>query len=386
MHILEISSFFPPHGGLFALEQARALKAQGNEVRMLACVQLGLSVDQSFYYKARRDRWWEVMEGVEVYRCYMRAMPRVIRANQQRWCRIVLEMYEEYKQRYGRPDVLHAHCCQWAGVAARMVAEKEGIPYFITEHLPSGIFEANYGKGWRKAEWAKGLLKETYEHARQVIPVSAELVDDLAPFFGKGYSFTPISNIIDVDFFAYRPRKARGHGPFRFCCLAIGDVYRKGYDVLAKAMKNMNRAKEREEFVDIELHIAGKGTESEKMRRLFAGMENVIIHGELNKEGVRDLLYESDALVLASRSEAQGLVIMEAVCTGIPVVTTDAIPQNALTEGACLIAKAGDALSLRQRMQEVVRLDFDLQWSENLRKKVAPDVIARKIIEVFNQA
>lgn len=386
MHILEIPSFFPPHGGLFALEQARALKAQGNEVRMLACVQLGLSVDQSFYFEARRDHWWEVMEGVEVYRSYMRAVPRVIRPNQQRWCRMVLEMYEEYKQRYGRPDVLHAHCCQWAGVAARMMAEKEGIPYFITEHLPSGIFEANYGKGWRKAEWAKGLLKETYEHAHQVIPVSAELVDDLTPFFGKGYSFTPISNIIDVDFFAYRPRKERDHRSFRFCCLAIGDVYRKGYDVLAKAMKNMNRAKERGEFVNVELHIAGKGTGCEKMRRLFAGMENVIIHGELNKEGVRNLLYESDALVLASRSEAQGLVIMEAVCTGIPVVTTDAIPKNALTEGACLIAKAGDALSLRQRMQEVVRLDFDPQWSEILRKRVAPDVIAQKIMEVFSQA
>lgn len=376
MHILEIPSFFPPHGGLFVLEQARALQTQGNMVRILACVQLGISVDGSFYLRARHDRWWEEMNGVEVYRSYMRTVPCCIRPNQQRWCRIVQEMYEDYKQRYGRPDVLHAHCCQWAGVAARMIAEREGIPFFITEHLSSGLFNHFYGKGWKKAEWARLLLKDTYEHVNHVIPVSAELVDDLAPFFGKDYAFTPISNMIDVDYFAYRPRAPRGARPFRFCCLAIGDIYGKGYDVLAKALQGMN---------GVELHIAGKGTESEAMRNLFAGSDAVIFYGDLDKQGVRELLYQSDALVLASRSEAQGLVIMEAISTGIPVVTTDAIPQNALVEGACLIAKVGDSVSLHQRMQEVIHVDFDPRWSDELRARVAPHVVAQQIMKVFSQ-
>ena len=376
MHILEIPSFFPPHGGLFALEQARALKVQGNTVRMLACVQLGVSVDKAFFFKARHDQWWEEMDGVEVYRSYMRAIPRCIRPNQQRWCRIVLEMYEDYKQRYGCPDVLHAHCCQWAGVAVRMIAEREGIPFFITEHLPSGIFESNYGKGWKHAEWARLLLKETYEHANHVIPVSFELVEDLEPFFGKAYAFTPISNIIDVDFFTFRQREKQKERQFRFCCLAIGDIERKGYDVLAEAIRGME---------GVELHIAGKGTESEAMQTLFAGLGNVTFHGNLDKQGVRELLYHSDALVLASRSESQGLVILEAISTGIPVVTTDIIPQNALVEGACLIAKAGDSSSLRHQMQAVVHVEFNPQWSDELRKRVTPNVVAQQIMKVFSQ-
>ena len=376
MHILEIPSFFPPHGGLFALEQARALKTQGNIVRVLSCVQLGASVDGAFYWKARHDRWWEEMDGVEVYRSYIRSIPHCIRPNQQRWCRTVQEMYEDYKHRYGRPDVLHAHCCQWAGVAARMVAERESIPFFITEHLPSGIFDLYYGKGWKKADWARRLLKDTYEHANHVIPVSAELVDDLAPFFGKDYFFTPISNIIDVDFFAFRPRERQANRCFRFCCLAIGDIERKGYDVLAEALKGMK---------NVELHIAGKGTDSGAVRHLFDDLDGISFHGELDRQGVRELLYHSDALVLASRSESQGLVIMEAISTGIPVVTTDIIPKNALLEGACLIAKAGDACSLRQRMQEVVDVVFDPQWSNELRKRVAPDVVARQLMQIFNQ-
>ncbi len=376
MHILEIPSFFPPHGGLFALEQARALQAQGNTVRMLASVQLGMSVDGVFYWKARRGRWWEELDGVEVYRTFMRAFPCCIRPNQERWCRIVEEMYGEYKQQYGKPDVLHAHCCQWAGVAAWRIAKKEGIPFFITEHLPSGIFEANYGKGWKRAPWARLLLKDTYAHATCVIPVSAELVDDLAPLFGKDYACTPISNIIDVDFFAFRSREPRTDRPFRFCCLAIGDIYRKGYDVLAEAMKGMD---------GIELHIAGNGSDCDAMRALFADVPNVFFHGALDKAGVRDLLYRSDALVLASRSEAQGLVIMEAISTGIPVVTTNIIPRNALLEGACLTAVVGDAVSLRQQMRDVMSVEFNPQWCDELRERVAPEVIARQILQVFSQ-
>ena len=42
MHILEIPSFFTPYGGEFCLEQAKALKALGHEVRILSNVQLGI--------------------------------------------------------------------------------------------------------------------------------------------------------------------------------------------------------------------------------------------------------------------------------------------------------------------------------------------------------
>ena len=44
MHILEIPSFFTPYGGEFCLDQAKALKAQNHEVRILSNVQLGVTI------------------------------------------------------------------------------------------------------------------------------------------------------------------------------------------------------------------------------------------------------------------------------------------------------------------------------------------------------
>ena len=50
MHILEIPSFFPPSGGLFCLDQAKALAMLGHEVRILSNVQLGLTIHKKDYF------------------------------------------------------------------------------------------------------------------------------------------------------------------------------------------------------------------------------------------------------------------------------------------------------------------------------------------------
>lgn len=374
MHILEIPSFFIPHGGLFALDQAKALAQRGNEVRMLVCVQIALTIDRSFYMKAPIGRWWEEMEGIEMYRTYMRGIPKVIKPNQERWCRTVLSMYEDYKKRYGKPDVIHAHCCQWAGVAASMISRKEGIPFVITEHLSSTIFERNYGKGWIKAKWAMQLLRSTYEKANCTIPVSEELVDDIAPFFGKNYNYHSVSNMIDTDFFIPKKRNSKKGRPFKFCCLAVNFIHIKGLDVLGKAFQDMN---------DCELHLAGRGTEGDDVKELFCEANNVIFHGELSKQEVLELLYECDALILASRSEAQGLVVLEAVSTGIPAVVTDAIPKNALVDGACYIAKTGDVESLKEQMKAAMLSEPNMEWHDYLVKTISPQVIGEKIEKVL---
>ena len=66
MHILEIPSFFPPYGGLFCLDQAKALKALGHEVRILSNVQMGLSVGWKDYLTLPFGRYEHEMDGITV--------------------------------------------------------------------------------------------------------------------------------------------------------------------------------------------------------------------------------------------------------------------------------------------------------------------------------
>ena len=373
MHILEIPSFFPPLGGEFCIEQSKALRALGHEVRILSCNPLGVTIDWWRYLTGRWNRWEEQVDDVYVYRSNVRTLPKGLLYNQSRWCAVVAEMYADYRQRFGRPDVLHAHCCLWAGVAARQIAAAEDIPYYITEHLSSGLFPL-FRESSPSVLEAKRLIREAYRQARMVIPVSAELVDDLVPYFGRDYAYRPISNIVDTSFFAYRDRMRASGVPFRFCCLARADIYGKGYDVLRDAFEMVSGA---------ELFIAGRNTQSAPMRNLMAGADRIHLLGELSRDQVRTLLYQCDALVLASRSEAQPLVLLEAMATGIPVVATSCTPQSERIPGACLIAAIGDAHSLASRMQEVMQVSPSRNISEQVRAMASPDAVGRQLESLF---
>ena len=81
---------------------------------------------------------------------------------------------------------------------------------------------------------------------------------------------------------------------------------------------------------------------------------NVILHGNLKKEEVRDLLWQCQALVLPSRSEAQPLSVYEAICSGIPVVITEAIPRSVRQAEASVVVPTGDADALARGMQQMV--------------------------------
>ena len=414
MHILELPSFFPPHGGQFCLEQAKALKAMGHEVRIVSVVELSLTKDRQFYFTAPWQEERMEMEGVEVFRLYMRAVPKAVRRNISHWTELCKKAVERYVRLYGKPDVLHAHCCKNAGLAARAISGQFGIPFFITEHLSSGLFERDFGKGWQRHAWLKEEMRRTYEAAACVIPVSSELVDDLAPFFGKAYHHQVISNIVDTDFFcpSLTPDPSpvgegsgllvsplshgRGVGGearsvVRFCCLALANIYGKGYDVLAEAMQYLPES--------VELHIAGQGTDSPAMQKLFqvpfshwrgvrgeASHSRVHLYGFLDKVGVRDLLWQSDALVLPSRSEAQPLVILEALATGIPAVATESVPASLRIPGAVLIAPIGDARALAEKMKEAMDIKPSADYCEAVRRLASPAVVAEKLTRLFESA
>lgn len=351
MHILEIPSFFPPLGGAFSLDQAKALQAHGHEVRMIVCNQLGIKATPRLFLSESVRRWEEEIDGILVYRTNMYGMPQSVHHNQKRWCRIIVSMYHDYVAKYGKPDILHAHCCKWAGIAASMIAKEENIPFYITEHLSSVLYERDFGREWDKETWARELITRTYHEADCVIPVSEELVSDLERYFGRGYRYVSISNIIDTDFFrpvAVPPTPA----PFVFSCAAVM-LPGKGYDVLLKAFRIACQRSDK----PMELHIAGRGTDGNVMRRMITEdiKERVVIHGNLDCEGVRKMLHASHCFVLATHSEAQPLAIMEALACGLPYISTEAIPQCLRLTGSSIIVPIDDAVALADAMLGVVR-------------------------------
>lgn len=382
MHILEIPSFFTPYGGEFCLEQSKALKALGHEVRILSNVQLGATIGIGDYLRLPFRRYEHTVEGIAVSQSYQRGLPLMVRYNVRRWIDIVGSMFADYVVKYGQPDILHAHCAKWAGYAAMQISRNYRIPYVITEHLPKEILAQELGTAPSSA-WQIPLLTQAYHEAAMVITVSEELVDELACYFGKNYRHQTVSNIIDVDFFAYRSREPLEGRPFRFCCPAVFDE-RKGYDVLIRAFSEVLQQ------VDAQLYIAGFGTDGKALGRLIKSadcQDRIVCRGPLDKAGVRKMLYESDALVLATRGESQGLVLLEAMSTGIPAISTEGIPASVRPDCGFRYVPVDDAEALAEEMLKAVRqpVDDGRGMSAAVRRLASPEIVGRKIDEIFSE-
>lgn len=383
MHILEIPSFFTPYGGEFCLEQAKALKALGHEVRILSNVQLGITIGGKDFLVLPSCRFEHERDGITIYQSYQRGLPRMVHHNVMRWVDIVCSMFTEYVAKYGKPDILHAHCAKWAGYAAMIISREYGIPYVITEHLPKLILEPELGPAPSTA-WQVPLLKEAYHEADQVITVSDELVAELADYFGHDFCHVTISNVVDTDFYAFKKRQLLDGRPFVFCCPAVFN-HRKGYDVLFKAFALLAKV-----CSETELHIAGRGTDSKDCRKLmrFYGLKgNVTCHGALDAEGMKRLYYQSDALVLATRNESQGLVIAEAMSTGIPAISTQGVPKSMQLDAGFRYVPVGDAEALMKEMQKAVGRPVTEEEGRHLaelvERRFAPSVIGAQIAEVM---
>ena len=383
MHILEIPSFFTPYGGEFCLEQAKALKALGHEVRILSNVQLGFTIGGKDFLVLPSCRFEHEREGITIYQSYQRGWPRMVHHNVKHWVGIVRSMFADYVAKYGKPDILHAHCAKWAGYAAMQIGKQYDIPYVITEHLPKLILEPELGPAPSTA-WQVPLLKEAYHEAAQVITVSDELVAELADYFGHDFRHITIGNVVNTDFYAFRKRRLMDGRRFAFCCPAVFN-HRKGYDVLFKAFALLAKV-----CPETELHIAGRGTDSKACRRLIHSCElegRVTCHGTLDAEGMKRLYYQSDALVLATRNESQGLVIAEAMSTGIPAISTQGVPKSMQLDAGFRYVPVGDAEALMVEMQKAVGRpvteEEGRRLAELVEKRFAPSVIGAQIAEVM---
>lgn len=386
MHIVEIPSFFTPYGGEFCLEQAKTLRQRGHEVRILSVVQLSLKKDiRSFVSLPYRPKSYQ-KEDVPILLSYMRGLPLCVRPNMRRWVSTVCGLFDKYVEMYGVPDVIHAHCMKWAGYAAMSLSEKYHIPYVVTEHLSLMDLQKEFGTEPNPQIWQIECLRKAYRKADMVIPVAREIVFDTQQYYGTDYRWHEISNVIDTSFFSPVERQPLYDRAVVICCVADFS-FRKGYDILFKAFaKCMERVGG---DLRMELHIAGENTPSAacwKMEKEASIEEHVVAYGKLDRQAIRSLLHRSDMFVLASRSEVQPLVVLEAMSTGLPVVATTAVPQNERIAGACFVAERNDADGLARQMYHVLRSRF-LAVSPQEQEAVLPGTaISEKVNEMASAA
>lgn len=342
MHVLIIPSWYPETpediDGIFFRLQAQALQRSGLKIGVTAPV-----------FRSMRGKPASVVNGGYGIRSYteeniptyvyksMYFFPRLPYLDRRRWVGAGWKLFKRYVRDHGTPDIIHAHSMNHAGILAQQIHEKTGIPFVLTEH--SSTYARKLIRNWQRP----AMLRSAQQCSAR-IAVSKDFCRLLETEYG-GLDWQYIPNSLSPAFIrpvdlANKPKNA----DFTFCSVAHLN-YNKGFDILLPAFAEALKI-----HPDLKLKIGGTGLIASQLHNLAAelGLENSVeFLGGLQNDQVLDLMFRSDAFVLASRNETFGVVFIEALSQGLPVAATRCGgPQTIINENNGILVPVGDVQAL----------------------------------------
>ena len=136
------------------------------------------------------------------------------------------------------------------------------------------------------------------------------------------------------------------------------------------------------------LTIVGNGPEYSSLKNLIKKLnmeEKIFLYGKANREEVKMLLQKSDAFVLSSQYETFGVVVIEAMSCGLPVVATKCGgPESIIVNDKLGKLVDIDVQSLSEGMKEVFLKTYN---GDYIRKYVidnfSGNIISKKLIDIY---
>jgi glycosyltransferase involved in cell wall biosynthesis len=144
--------------------------------------------------------------------------------------------------------------------------------------------------------------------------------------------------------------------------LAVGRFshQHKGFDLLIEAFHLFSQKNQ-----EWTLDIVGEGVEEELYRSLIKKYnleDRVTIHSFTNH--IQDYYSRAQVYVLSSRWEGFGLVLVEAMAHGLPVVSSDLPTSKEIMGDFGLYFKNGDITDLAERLEEATHIDWSQKSQE----------------------
>ena len=286
---------------------------------------------------------------------------------------IVKKLYDRCVKKYGKPDIVHAHFLEISYATAKAL-NNQHIPLVMTEHLSTlnnEVIPANLIK------WGK----DTYCHYDKVIAVGKRIARTIEDNFGIKAEIVP--NIADTDSFSFA--ESIPHDGFRI--VSVGALIpRKHMDLLIKAFVRLYQ-----QHHDVFLEIFGKGEERENLERLIAEnqMKSVIVlHGARPRKEIAESMQKADCFVLASDVETFGVVYIEAMAMGLPVIATKSGgPENFVSKDNGILIESGNEELLANAL-ETMYSHYPTYNKADIRRYVlenfSPDAVAEKLDRIYS--
>ena len=384
MNILIIPSFFQtkknPTLGSFFWEQAKALQKIGHQVSIIYCDTYSIKCIGDFF-QYEEEQITEI-EGIIIYRkkCFCPAK-HGMDGYRPKFADEILSLYKKYL--CGKKiDVIHAHCCVWAGYAAMKLSNYTGIPYLITEHAT--MFQLHRDKISSKNS---ECIKEVFQKAAKLICVSGAFRNLLSDYRSD---IEVIGNVVNCDRFHIMEKTDTNKKiEFLTVCYMVDEAMlkKKGIDILLKAWKKFSLKNP-----NATLTIGGSGRGKEKALewvKEFGIQDSVKFVGQLSREQVAHHMQQCDCFVLPSRYETFGVVYIEAMACGKPVIAVkNGGPDDFVNDFNGILIESEDIEALEDAMNDMALNynHYDSQKIANfIRNQFSEETIAKRLEAVYKE-
>ncbi len=351
MHVLIIPSWYPRHpgdiNGSFFREQALALHNHGCRVGVIYPELLSLRNWKSIFSE-KNGISVEQDEGLVTYRSRaMNWFPRTVGLTSKLFTLHGCKLFERYISANGIPDILHVHSLLHAGSIANAIYKKHAIPFVVTEH--SSAFARNLVS-------AKGLKlsQKTSNSAARKFAVSNKFAKILNEKIGCNKNkWEEFPNIVNEKFLTHKLLKKENENYFEFINIAMMNE-NKSQENIIHAFAELCR-----HHANTRLTIGGDGPERYKLEELTRNLgisEKVHFPGMLTREQVLKSMAASDAFILASRYETFGVVVIEALALGKPVIATRCGgPESIVRDEDGILVPVDDVDALKNAMHSFIQ-------------------------------
>jgi glycosyltransferase involved in cell wall biosynthesis len=377
MHVLFLPSWYPLHpgdvGGTFFREQAVALQAHGLQMGVLC------GHGQQQLQTAFRPRLEMTDDaGVATLRLYHAAgvtgygrlvMPRL-------W----QQAFRRYTEACGVPDVVHAHSALDGGRVGLRLARRAGVRFCISEQVSA----------YPLAELTPAQVRRAtavFADADRVISVSASLAAAIRRTCRlPDLAVDIIPNLLDRRFLTSPAVASRPAGaPFTFLSVGHLDANKnQQLQIRAFAATAASGGPAR-------LRLGGGGAllaDLEQQAAATPVASQISFLGPLSREQVHTEMRNCDALLISSRVETFGIVAIEALACGKPVIASRCGgPDDVVTPADGILVPVDDAAALAAAMVRVLTEPDAFDHADIRRRcldRYGPDAVCSRLAAVYD--
>lgn len=348
MKVLYLSAWYPTErdqmAGLFVQKHVEAVRAQGAEVRVL-------------YTEEKGWRYWRTM------------------------CR----KWQALRNEGWRPDIIQMNVLDKNGVWAWLLWKIYHIPYIIVEHW-SGYLPANFSF---KGGWHGWLMRKIAKEAKCILPVSQILEDAMKKCGIQNNQWERIHNVVDDFFYEETSKGSRSGRESETVWL----LHVSCFDEKAKNTQGILRAYQQALASRPNLHLTmvGAGIDWQQSKDYAAQIglteKQVRWTGELTPREVCHEMQQADCFVLFSNYETYAIVIVEALISGLPIISSPVgIALEVVTNDNGILVPMGDEQALTQAMIQFDTTKYDTHTIRQQGEAYRFSTIGKQLMTIYDRA